>query len=52
MNNGYEEFQQIMANIEYFKKNGRPNPFNIKDKDGHNIFEGFNFAPGSGGFGL
>lgn len=36
--NGYEEFQQIMTNIEYFKKHGHQNPLNIKDKDGNSIF--------------
>ena len=40
--NQYEEFQQIMADLEYFKKNGHQNPFNIKDKDGNNIFNSFN----------
>ena len=36
---GYEEFQKIMADIEYFKKNGIPrNPSYLKDKDGNNIF--------------
>lgn len=35
---GYKQFQQIMADIEYFKKHGRPNPLNIKDKDGNPIF--------------
>lgn len=36
---GYEEFQQIMADIEYFKKNGIPrDPSFLKDKDGNNIF--------------
>ena len=37
---GYEEFQRIMANIEYFKKNGiTRDPRYIKDKDGNAIFE-------------
>lgn len=36
---GYEEFQQIMADIEYFKKNGIPRDSSyLKDKDGNNIF--------------
>ena len=38
----YEEFQQIMADIEYFKKNGIPrDPHYIKDKYGNNIFDDF-----------
>lgn len=37
----YEKFQQMMSDLEYFKKNGTPNPFNIKDKDGNNIFNDF-----------
>ena len=37
---GYEEFQQIMADIEYFKENGIPrDPRYLKDKDGNNIFD-------------
>lgn len=35
---GYEEFQRIMTEIEYFKKHGHQNPLNIKDKDGNCIF--------------
>lgn len=39
---GYEEFQQIMADIEYFKKNGIPrDPRYLKDKDGNNFFDMF-----------
>ena len=39
MNNSYNEFQQIMADIEYFKKNGIPRDLRyLKDKDGNNIF--------------
>lgn len=39
---GYEEFQQIMANIEYFKKNGIPrDPSFLKDKDGNSLFDMF-----------
>ena len=39
MNDSYNEFQQIMADIEYFKKNGIPrDPSYLKDKDGNNIF--------------
>ena len=38
----YEEFQQIMADIEYFKKNGIPrSPFYLKDKNGDNLFDMF-----------
>lgn len=40
MNNSYNEFQQIMADIEYFKKNGIPrDPKYLKDKDGNNMFD-------------
>ena len=39
---GYEEFQQIMADIEYFKKNGIPeDPSFLKDKDGNSLFDMF-----------
>ncbi len=37
--NEYNEFQRIMADIEYFKKHGQQNTLNnIKDKDGNPIF--------------
>lgn len=39
---GYEEFQQIMIDIEYFKKNGIPrDPSFLKDKDGNSLFDMF-----------
>jgi len=39
---GYEEFQQIMTDIEYFKKNGIPrDPSYLKDKNGNNLFDMF-----------
>ena len=39
---GYEEFQQIMADMEYFKKNGIPrDPSYLKDKNGNNLFDMF-----------
>lgn len=39
---GYEEFQQIMADIEYFKKNGIPrDPSFLKYKDGNTFFDIF-----------
>ena len=35
----YKKFQQMMTDIEYFKKNGIPrDPSYLKDKDGNNIF--------------
>lgn len=38
----YEEFQQIMADLNYFCKNGIPrDPRYIKDKYGNNIFDDF-----------
>ena len=40
---GYEEFQQIMADIEYFKKNGIPrDPSYLKDKNEKQIFNFYN----------